>query len=76
MGLGFPRLVRGFLLLVLHLDQQIIDCSIQETEIQAPGTMFSNFSDEVCLEGGQNKCCRFGILTGVHQGAHICPANI
>ena len=42
--------------------------------IQAPGITFSNFSDEVGMEGHGN-CCRFATITGVHQGAHICLAK-
>lgn len=35
-------------------------------QIQAPGTTFSIFSDEVRLEGGHGNCCSFGTLKGVH----------
>ena len=45
----------------------------KKTAIQASGTTFSNFSDEIRPEEGHGKCCRFGTLTGVHQDAHICP---
>ena len=48
----------------------------EKLKIQEPGTTFSNFSDEIRLEGGPEKCCRFGKLTGVHQGAHICPGSM
>ena len=41
-----------------------------------PGITFSNFSDEVRLEGGHENCCRFATLTGVHQGAHACLAKV
>ena len=44
-------------------------------KIQAPGTTFSNFGDEVWMEGGHGNCCRFATLTGVHQGAHISLAK-
>ena len=44
---------------------------VRETKIQATGTTFSNFRDEVRPEGGHEKCSRFGTLTGVHQEAHI-----
>ena len=37
--------------------------TVRETEIQAPGTTFPNFSDEVRPEGGHRKCGRFGKLT-------------
>ena len=47
----------------------------EKPKIQAPGTTFSNFSDEVGPEGGRGKCCRFGTLTGVYQGAHIYRAK-
>ena len=46
----------------------------EKPKIQAPGTTSSNFSDEA-RPGGHGECCRFATLTGVHQGAHICPAN-
>ena len=46
------------------------------TTIQAPGTTFSTFSDEVRLEGGHGNCCRFATLTGVHQMPHICLAKL
>ena len=47
----------------------------EELHIQAPGTTFSNFGDEVWMEGGHGNCCRFATLTGVHQGAHISLAK-
>ena len=47
----------------------------KKLKIQAPGTTFSTVSDEVRPEGEDEKCCRFGTLTGVHQGAHICHAK-
>ena len=47
----------------------------KKRQIQVPGTTFSNFSDEVEMEGGHANCGRFATLTGVHQGAHICVAN-
>ena len=31
----------------------------KKRQIQAPGTTFSTFSDEVRLEGGHGNCCRF-----------------
>ena len=43
-------------------------------QIHVPGTTFSNFGDEVWMEGHEN-CCRFATLTGVHQRAHICLAK-
>ena len=48
----------------------------KKRQIQAPGTTFSTFSDEVRLEGGHGNCSRFATLTGVHQGAHICLAKL
>ena len=52
----------------------------KKPKIQAPGTTFLTFSDKVRYEGGHETCCRFGTLTGLHQGAHIrsdkfCPAR-
>jgi len=41
----------------------------KKPKIQAPGTTFSKFSDDVRPERGQGKCCRFDPLTGLHQGA-------
>ena len=47
----------------------------KKRQIQAPGTPFSIFGDDVGMEGGHGNCCRFATLTGVHQGAHICLAK-
>ena len=43
----------------------------KKRRIQAPGTTFSVFGNEVGMKGGHENCCRFATLTGVHQGAHI-----
>ena len=43
----------------------------EKTQVQAPGTTFSTFRDEVRLEGGHGNCCCFATFTEVHQGAHI-----
>ena len=43
----------------------------KKRSIQAPGTTFSTFSDEVRLEGEHGNCCRFATLTGANQRAHI-----
>ena len=48
----------------------------KKRQIQAPGATFSNFGDEVEMEGGHGNCCRFATLTGVRQGAHICLAKL
>ena len=45
-------------------------------QIQAPGTTFSFFGDEVGVQGGHGNCCRFATLAGVHQGAHICLTKL
>ena len=45
-------------------------------QIQAPGTTFSIFSDEVRLDGGRGNCCRLATFTGVHQGTHIWLAKL
>ena len=47
----------------------------KKRQIQTPGTTFSNFGNEVGMEGGHGNCCRFVALTGVHQGAHISLAK-
>ena len=51
--------------------KNILDLRYEKPQIRAPGT-FSNFSDEVGMEGGHGNYSRFAALTGVHQGAHIC----
>ena len=47
----------------------------EKPQIQAPGTTFSSFGDEVWMVGGHGNCCRFATLTGVHQGTHISLAK-
>ena len=63
-------LTSTFLLLVLQR-KTILDLQCKKIKIQAPGTTLLTFIDKVRYEGGHEKCCRFGTLTGVHQGAHI-----
>ena len=45
----------GFLLLVLQRKTYLGYSTRKKPKIQAPGTTFSNFSDEVHLEGGHEK---------------------
>ena len=48
----------------------------QESTNPTAWTTFSNFGDEVGMEGNLGNCYdRFASRTGVHQGAHICHAK-
>ena len=66
--------VRVYQLLSFYSSKKYTWLQYKKWQIQVPGTAFSNFSDEVGMEGHGN-CCRFATLTGVHQGAHICLAK-
>ena len=48
----------------------------KKQQIQAPGHIFSDISDEVRIEGGHGNCRRFGTLTGVHQRGFICLGKL
>ena len=61
---------------LLFSSKKYTSLQYKKPPIQAPGTTFSTFSDEVPLEGGHGNCCRCVTLTGVHRGAHICLAKL
>ena len=49
--------------------------TVRETENSSIWNhIFKKFRDEVRPEGGHEKCCRLGTLTGVHQGAYTVYA--
>ena len=69
--------VAKFLFLLLWNEQEehrSLEAVVRKAEISSAWN--HTFSDKVRYEGGHGKCCRFGTLTGVHQGRHICPGLI
>ena len=70
-GTQKPRSCRTstFLLLVLQHKTNTYLATVQETEIQAPGITFSNFSDEVRPEGENEKKGSAVALAHTHGSA-------